>query len=99
MDGTENAFIESVFIGIEDHGIPAIAIRCGGQFSQSYGAYGLEGLNFPKFLEQLLKIGDCYAVEHLKKKPIRIERKDGLIRRLGHFHKDYWVDIKDFYAK
>jgi hypothetical protein len=96
----ENAMIEEVFLGIEDHGIPAININCCmGSTRQGTGCYDIRKMDLAKALVALFTIAGVDSWDKLPGKPIRVKRQDGMIKKLGHFMEDSWMDFKDFYPK
>ena len=97
---SENAILKSVWIGIEDHGIPAVSILLeGSSWSQSTGAYDLRQFNFAGFLEALVRVTETNELSEVRNKVVRIERDGDMIRRILHPIKNNTLDIQSFCRK
>lgn len=93
---SENARIKAVFLGIEDHGIPAINITFEqGAAVQGTGCYDLRGMDFAGALQALLRVCGAREWDHLKGKYVRIARDGGMITRFGHIINDDWFWFTD----
>jgi hypothetical protein len=94
----ENALIESLFIGVEDHGIPSIAITVrGGCSVQGTGHYSLKGLDMSTLVKELVGVIGTDDITQAAKRYCRVEREDGMITRIGHIMEDRWFSIPSHY--
>lgn len=108
---TENARIESTFLGREDHGIFTFTIMLDyGMAGQGFGNYSLDEWNrttekrvgHKRGIDLIAAILDRVGVngwEELVGKYVRVEHDCGNVYRIGHIIKDKWCNPKDFFDK
>lgn len=110
VDGILNGIIEGTTLGYNDHKIFSfyLMIKFDGSV-QGFGGYTLDDIPLKSMgnrqptkygmavLMKILQVLNVDNWEDLNGTSVRVERKDGLLVRLGHFLKDDWVDcIKIF---
>lgn len=91
---TDNGVIESVMLGLEDHGIPTcnLGIDFGGTF-QAFGGYDLRHKSYGiDFLMEILKVLGVSKWEDLKGTFVRARRTHTKIIAIGHIVKDQWFE-------
>lgn len=100
MPEVENARIKSIWIGIEFHGVPVINIELQGKsWVQGTGSFDLRGMDFASALESLLRITERDSLRESEGQPVRIERDDVMILRLGHLFEEKWMDFRQHYPR
>lgn len=98
MIDVENAQITEIFLGIEDHGIPALLITCAGEsWSQGYGTFSLRTMDFAAALENLLRVIGTDNLFTARGKHVRVIRLNGLIRGLRHITGTAEFCVKNYY--
>lgn len=97
---TKNAYIESVRIFVEDHGILTSFVHLDyGGGGQGFGGYDLRYNNtLTKWVEGLLRVFNTQDLLSLKGKPCRVEADWGKVYRIGHFTEDRWFDPRSMYG-
>jgi len=110
MKGEEivNAKISSTRLGYEDHGIFSADLQLDyGSSGQGFGGIAMDGWNEEKkeregwphgitFIGQLLHAVGAETWEALPGLHIRVKRRDGLARAVGHIIENKWFDIDEF---
>ena len=87
-----NAKVESVFVGLEDHGVPCWNIAfAGAAWGQGTGTRSLQG--FDVKLKDLCRLFETSNFQAFVGKPCRLERQNGMITAIGHYIEDTWVKI------
>lgn len=87
-----NAKIESADIDIERFLNIWIELNLQDGYSQNFGGYYLAGEFGCTLIRRILETVGVEKWSQLKGKPVRIKREDELIRALGHYLKDVWVN-------
>ena len=98
----QNAVIEDVFLGFEDHGIFTMDMRLDyGGSVQCFGGYCLGGSTGIEFIKEVLNVVGVQSIKELNGKSVRVKKEDefGKIISLGHFLKDNWLDPKELFEK
>jgi len=89
-----NAKISSTMLGPEDHGIPSFSVTCDqGGTVQGFGGYDLRHPAHQTLIFELLSAVGVRTWEDLPGTFVRIDRKDGRIKRIGHIVEDTWLDM------
>lgn len=93
----DNALIDYVFLGIEDHGCFAVSI--GFDFGGEGQATGAINLGNPKFclayLKKILSAVGVDSFDKLKGRSVRVKREGGMVVGFGHFIKNEWCILDD----
>jgi len=100
----KNAYIESTFLGIEDHGITTAVISLSGEgWSQGFGTLCLGTEDKPKaefgaFVRRVLETLEIDSWESLKGMAVRMRGDYGRVHEIGHSVKDQWFNpVKELY--
>lgn len=103
----ENMRVESVSLGTSDHGVLSAWLHLAGDgWGQGFGGFAMDEYDKNKKrrvghafgAEFILRILETLGVdqwEKLPNTPLRVDRNDGGITRIGHFLKDQWFDPKE----
>ena len=87
-----NGTIMSTFLGVEDHGIPTFNLNIEfGNSVQGFGHYDLRHPAHQTMIFDVLKALGVESWEKLKGTNVRVKRRGGLLRAIGHIVKDQWV--------
>lgn len=113
MNTIENAVIESVFIGREDHGILTMFVHVRGDgWGVGLGGYVLDQYDqttkkqFGSALlaDSVLGLLEVFKVDDIRKlegKPCRVETEGlgGRAKRIGHYLEDRWFSFQELAEK
>lgn len=96
----KNGKIESTHLGFEGHGIFSSMITIETDDGhQGFGGYSLGGKSGMEFIETTLKTLEVEKWEDLKGKLIRVKREDRRMVAIGHYLKDNWLNIEEFFKE
>jgi hypothetical protein len=114
MEESGNARIASTMLGYEDHGILSsmLHLELGGGGQQGFGGYTLDDRPAEEYggdrrpyvgaglwLAQVLRVVGVSKWEDLKGKHVRYERRNGMIKKIGHIIEDKWFDAEEEFQK
>lgn len=101
-DEEKNATIESVSLGIEDHGILTafVYLDYGDAGVQGFGGYALGGTTAcAVFIRRCLEIGGVDEWKCLPGKTVRVRSDYAKVEAIGHITKDDWFNPASEFAK
>lgn len=89
----ENARVDSVYLGIEDHGIMTMGLNCtGGGWTQTFGNRNLnDPVVLDRFIRGVFAVLSINNIEDIKGQMVRIGRDKGLIRAIKPIIEDFPV--------
>lgn len=95
---TENAIIDSIYFGIEGHGIPTIMVGLDfGGTHQGFGGYDMRFKDMAaKWFQGLCRVTCCDDLSKAKGSIVRVKRGDGnRITAIGHPVRDVWFTTEE----
>lgn len=102
MLSIENAKIERVMLGFEDHGILTLDLTVKGDgWGCGFGGYRMDGSHGMECVKDLLYTMKIGSLEELKNTYCRImsEGFNGRIRAIGHLIEDRWFSFETFFRE
>lgn len=91
----ENAKITGTQLGTDEHGGITFWLNLEYEHSsQGFGGYDLRYYGITPIVE-ILRVVEAEFWEDLPGKMVRVERENGLIKRIGNIVKDKWVKLDD----
>jgi hypothetical protein len=97
MAKVENAQVDSLLIGLEDHGIPSfsVGLKIGDCIHQGFGGYDLRYEDYAtRLITGLCRVFSTNNATNIVGKFCRVESVDGRIKRIGHITKDEWLEFR-----
>jgi hypothetical protein len=90
---TQNALIESTYLGQDDGRITFWLTLKHGSSVQSFGGVALQNVKFQKLMD-LMNIIGVTKWEDLKGKLVRVTGTSARLTQIGHISEDKWFDLE-----